>query len=497
MKTKTLLVAGLVLALMVGLLGSAGLAAAPPEKADFLIGFHGAPGPAEQALVRGLGGEIYRQFTIVNVVAAHMTPRAAEALARSPRVAYVEPDFLMYALQQQVPWGIDRVFGDEKYLFPTWGTSTGVGIGVAVLDTGIDATHEDLKVAGGINTMDGADSGAWADGHGHGTHVAGTIAAVDNIVGVVGVAPAVSLYAVKVLSDGGSGSISGIVAGIEWAVNHQEIRVSNMSFGSSTSSQTLKDACDSAYAAGHLLVSSAGNSGNPAGRGDNVGYPAAYSSVIAVAASTSNDTRASYSSTGPAVELIAPGSSILSTLPGNSYGTYSGTSMASPHVAGVAALVWAADPTLSNVELRAILQTTAENLGLPWNHQGYGLVRADLAVREVGEVEPPPPPPPPPASSLSVDVTTSKTSYSLGETVYITATVTDNGSLVGGAAVQVEITTASGRKYTANGTTGSDGKATFSLKTKRPDGTGTYQVTATASKSGYGSGTGSTTFEVT
>ncbi len=528
MRIRKLLVSVLMVMLVVGLLGSSGLAAAPPEKADFLIGFHAAPGPAEQALVRGVGGDIYWQFSIVNVIAAHMSPRAADAVARSPRVAYVEPDGRMYALEQTVPWGIDRVFGDEDYTFPTWDMSDGLGIGVAVLDTGISTTHPDLEVVGGrrfYTVMTGPphdrlrEDGNYEDDHGHGTHVAGSVAALDNSFGVVGVAPQVELYAVKVLDAGGSGSVSAIAAGIDWAVDNG-IPVLNMSLGSGTHSQTLKDACDNAYAAGHLVVAAAGNEGNLDGTGDNVGYPAQYDSVIAVAASDVNDQRASFSSTGPAVELIAPGADILSTIPwtdeagltvggvsyqanhienaartdesgvtaglvdgglatstnpawsgkvvlvergeisfydkvmnvqdsggvaaviynnepGNFYGTlgdgssnipaitlsqedgqylvdyelgtdgtvvslydpdtpgyasWGGTSMASPHVAGVAALVWAADPALTNVEIRAILQGTGEDLGLPWNHQGYGMVRADLAVREVGEVEPPPPP---------------------------------------------------------------------------------------------------------
>jgi len=529
MKVKTLFVAGLMLALIAGLLGSAGLAAAPPERINVLVGFHGAPGRSGQELVRGVGGEIYRRFTLVNVIAARMTPRAADALARNPRVSYTELDGPVYALEQVVPWGIDRVFGDETYPFAaTWAESKGSGISVAVLDTGISA-HPDLEVVGGRrfyvvstgppqNRLREDDN--YDDVYGHGTHVAGTVAALDNDFGVVGVAPLVSVYAVKVLDDTGSGTITTVVAGIEWAVN-KDIPVLNMSLGSSTYSQTLKDACDNAYAAGHLVVSSAGNEGNEDGTGDTVGYPAKYDSVIAVAASDIGDARASFSNTGPTVELIAPGVDVLSTIPwtdmntlrvggmsyqanyiehagrtdesgvtgllvdgglatttnpdwsgkavlvergeisfydkvmnvqnsggvaaviynnepGNFYGTLgdgnssdipaislsqeegqwlvaekvgvdgtvvsfydpntpgygasSGTSMASPHVAGVAALVWAADPSLTNVQIRAILQGTAEDLGLPSDHQGYGLVRADLAVREVAEIEPPPPP---------------------------------------------------------------------------------------------------------
>ena len=392
MKIKRFLVVGVIVALMLGLLGSAAVAAAPAEKVDFLIGFHRAPGPAEQALVRSAGGEIYGQFTIVDVIAARMTPRAADALARDPRVRYVELDGPVYALDQTVPWGIDRVFGDETYSFSTWTSSRGSGVSVAVVDTGIDKNHEDLVVVGGVRFRTTGlilrQDNEYDDDNGHGTHVAGTIAALDNSLGVVGVGPRIDLYAVKVLDASGSGSLTAVVAGIEWSANNG-MSIISMSLGTSSHSQTLKDACDAAYSKGLLLVAAAGNSGKADGTGDNVGYPAKYDSVMAVAATDINDQRASWSSTGPAVELAAPGGSIYSTWKDNSYRTASGTSMACPHVTGVAALVWAVDPGLTNGEIRQILQETAEDLRLPLEHQGYGLVRANLAVRAVAEVEPP------------------------------------------------------------------------------------------------------------
>ncbi len=364
---------------------SGGAPGASGSLEEVLIGFEAFPGAAEENLVRALGGEVNQTFWLVPAIAASIPGDAREALERNPHVRYVEDDAEVFALGQTVPWGVDRVFGEEAYSFQTWTTSRGTGIGVAVLDTGIDAGHEDLTVTGGTTTVDDTD---WrADVNGHGTHVAGTIAALDNELGVVGVAPDVRLYAVKVLDDTGSGSISSVVAGIQWAADHEDIRVANMSLGTSSNVQTLREACDQAYAEGLLLVASAGNSGNPGGRGNNVGYPARYDSVIAVAASTQNDTRASFSSTGPDVELIAPGVAVLSTLPGDQYGTANGTSMASPHVAGVAALAWAADPGLWNDELRLILQDTAEDLGLDPNHQGYGLARADRAVDAAANAE--------------------------------------------------------------------------------------------------------------
>lgn len=358
------------------------------ERVDYLVGFHGSP---NRGLVERFGGEVYAEFDYVKAMAVRLPSQAAEALEKNPMIAYVEPDAEVFALAQTVPWGIDRVFGSEAFSFPTWSKSTGEGIGVAVLDTGIDSSHEDLVVKGGrrfyIQGLRLREDDQYQDKHGHGTHVAGTVAALNNNLGVVGVAPSADLYAVKVLTDSGSGSTSAIIAGIDWVINNavsKNIRIINMSLGSSVYSQTFKNACDKAFQHGILVVSSAGNSGNDAGTGDTVGYPAKYPSVVAVAASDIDDQRAIFSSTGPDVELMAPGVSVLSTLPGDQYATYSGTSMASPHVAGVAALVWAADTNLTNADVRAILNANTEDLKLPTNHQGNGLVRADLAVAATG-----------------------------------------------------------------------------------------------------------------
>lgn len=377
----------IVLIMLLGSSISLGLGAS--EKVDVLIGFHNMSERAQnRAMVRAFGGEIYAEFNLVDVIAARMTPQQAAALSKNPKIDYIEPDAEVYALEQVTPWGIDRVFGDENYSFPTWSTSKGAGIGVAVLDTGIDTDHEDLKVLGGrrfyLRGLTLRSDDLYDDGNGHGTHVAGTIAALDNDIGVVGVAPAVNLYAVKVLGDNGSGSTSAIIAGIEWVRDKGDISIINMSLGSSLYSYAFDQACKNAYLDGILIVASAGNSGNDAGTGNTVGYPAKYDSVIAVAASDSSDERAYFSSTGPDVDLIAPGVNILSTVPGNLYEDgWSGTSMASPHVAGAAALVWAADPTMSNGEVWSILTTTAEDVSLPQEHQGYGLVRADRAVDAV------------------------------------------------------------------------------------------------------------------
>ncbi len=271
-----------------------------------------------------------------------------------------------------------------------------------------------MEIAGGTSVFE--DEEGYEDVYGHGTHVAGTVAALDNDIvveeddnkRVVGVSPQVDLYAVKVLGDDGVGSARTVAAGIEWAVE-KGIPVMNMSLGGGDN-QTLREACDAAYEEGHILVAAAVNSGEHSARGrdiSNVSYPAAYESVIAVAASEEDDSWADFSSTGSEVELIAPGVDVLSTWKDDEsryepdpfcveveddcyyYKRGSGTSMSSPHVAGAAALAWAVNSGLTNIQIREAFQETAEDLGLSANHQGYGLVRADLAVRAVGEVEPP------------------------------------------------------------------------------------------------------------
>jgi subtilisin len=247
---------------------------------------------------------------------------------------------------------------------------------VAVLDTGIDASHEDLRVVGGASFVSD-EPDALSDGNGHGTHVAGTIAALNNNVGVLGVSYDVDLYAVKVLSAGGSGTLSGIAQGIEWAIDN-DMDVINMSLGGSTGSTTLKQASDNAYNSGIVVVAAAGNSGSFLGLINTIGYPARYDSVIAVGAVDANNNRASFSSVGSQLEVMAPGVSINSALPGNQYGELNGTSMASPHVAGAAALLLAQNPNLTNVQVRERLRAT--NLGSAFNY-GHGVINLEAALQ--------------------------------------------------------------------------------------------------------------------
>lgn len=367
------------------------VSAAKPGEKDYLVRFDHIPGPADAAMINGLGGSVKKQFGIVPAFAVSLPEPAAAALINRAGVAAVEPDGEFLAHNYDSVWGVRRVNAPQVHSGSWVGSGatpipvTGSGVRVAVMDTGIDYTHSELAAnyRGGVDYVNNDNDPM--DDHWHGTHVAGTIAAVLNGTSVTGVAPEVDLYGVKVLSSSGSGSFSWVISGLDWCVANN-IDVVNLSLGSSSDpGSTVRSAFDNAWAAGIVIMTSAGN----AGAGTNtVGFPAQYNSAIAIASTDSADARSSFSSTGPAVELAAPGSSILSTYPGNSYATASGTSMACPHAAGVAALVIAGgiaddngDGRINN-EVRAALQVTAIDLGSAGRDEeyGYGLIDAEAAV---------------------------------------------------------------------------------------------------------------------
>lgn len=458
------------------------LTAAPPPFVDVLISFKNAPGPDEHAVVRQQGGAITETYWLVPAVAARVPAAAVAAIGRNPLVDVIEPDaeVLAHDLELDNAWGVARIGAG---LVHDAGQS-GAGIKVAVLDTGIDYTHPDLdaNVVGGWDFVNNdADP---MDDHSHGTHIAGTIGAEDNGAGVVGVAPGVQLYALKVLGANGSGSWSHIISALQWCVNNG-MHVTNNSYGSATDpGSTVRQAYANAYAAGVLIVASAGNSGTSDGNTDTVGYPARYDSVIAVGATTSSDTRPSWSSTGPTVELAAPGSSIYSTLPGGRYGGKSGTSMACPHVVGAAALVMATGVT-DIVDVRQVLAVTSQDLGASgWDTwYGFGLVDAAAAFSLARTApapapapEPDPEPTPPAPSAVFVHSIQYSTSGGRQSDKHLSVAATlrnDLSGAVAGATVTVSITRDQKVVLRSSGTTDSAGKVSFSL-TNAPSGT--YQT---------------------
>lgn len=382
----------------------------------------------DEEAVPVLGGKIIAKGRLFPIVVAELPASAVEHMKKAKGVARIEHDAEVHLLAkppsppgkskqntqppQQIPWGIYRIGAPEA-----WNTSTGSSstIEVAILDTGIDFDHPDLvgNLVWGVSTLNGKVSTKpkdYRDRNGHGTHVAGTIAALNNEIGVVGVAPDVELYAIKVLGNSGRGWISDIVLGIEQALlgpdevldsdgdgviagdpDDDAAEVISMSFGSSGDSQVLHDALRTAYEYGIVLVAASGNDG-----ASSPSYPAAYPEVIAVGATDSNDQVASWSNRG--AEITAPGVNILSTYPDDTYETLSGTSMAAPHVSGVVALIQSAymerygtvlPPgglnNATNTTVRGVLYITSDDLGAAgWDADyGYGVVRADLAVQVI------------------------------------------------------------------------------------------------------------------
>ena len=317
-------------------------------------------------------------------------PRLKELLGSLPFASFVEDDHVARA--SYIPndprypeqWHLPSVSAPQA-----WDTTTGsASVTIAVIDTGVDYTHQDLKgkCVAGYNYVDRNSDPM--DDHGHGTHVAGIAAALgNNSTGVAGVDWQARIMPIKVLDAQGSGYDSDVAAGIRYAADHGA-EVINMSLGSSEYSYTLDEAVNYAYNKGLTVVAASGNEGS------SVGYPAACDHVIAVGALESNNDLAYFSNRGPEQDLTAPGVSILSTLPGD-YGKMSGTSMASPVVAGCASLVIAAHPGYSPSQVERALEETATDLGAGGfdNEYGYGKVNAYAAVSgEEPEPEPEPEP---------------------------------------------------------------------------------------------------------
>ncbi|MCS7208561.1 MAG: S8 family serine peptidase [Fimbriimonadales bacterium] len=316
-------------------------------------------------------------------VEPHLNPNnVREFLLALPGVRYVERNYLAFACS--IPndplfahqWGLTRIQASQAWAI--WQPQRTVYI--AIVDTGVDGAHPDLSqkmrrhsngAIYGYNAL--ANSANAYDGHGHGTHCAGIAAAqIGNGMGIAGVAgwnpalPAaqqfVQVMPVKVLNDQGYGSFSDVARGVVWAADNGA-QVISLSLGGTAGTQQLADAVNYAWNRGCLVVAAAGNNGNNAPF-----YPAAYENAVAVAATDPADRLTSFSQFGAWVDIAAPGEGILSTVLGGGYQSWSGTSMACPHVAGAAALIWAHVPSLTNRQLRTVLENNAD----PYQPHWYG-----------------------------------------------------------------------------------------------------------------------------
>ncbi len=302
-----------------------------------------------------------------------------DRLSKDPRVEYAELDHLVHATIIPNDTGYTYQWGPSKIQAPAaWDVTVGSSdIIIAIVDTGVDLDHPDLnaKIVSGWDFVN--DDPIAQDDHNHGSHVAGIAAAeTNNHQGVAGISWQARIMPVKVLDNEGDGSYSDVAEGILWACNHGATII-NLSLGGSAYSHTLEDAVEQAAGNGCLIVAAAGN-----GSGDGVDYPARFPEVMAVAATSQNDVRAGFSDYGPEVEVAAPGVDIYSTLWNDKYGLKSGTSMAAPHVAGLAALVWSVCPYLTHEEVRTIIQSTADDRGpAGWDvYYGFGRINALAAV---------------------------------------------------------------------------------------------------------------------
>lgn len=302
--------------------------------------------------------------------AVKMKRAALKSLIENSQIESIEPDPVRTLLAQTTPYGITMVQANQL-------TQTDPSIKtVCVIDTGYNLNHLDLPdLNDGVSGIaNNSAVGNWYnDGNGHGTHVAGTIAALSNNDGVVGVYPGVDLHIVKIFDDSGSWTFASDLVDAISQCQDAGADVVNMSLGGGSASTTELNAMQSFTNQGMLLVAAAGNSGNT-----SLSYPASYDPVVSVAAVDSNESRASYSQYNSEVEIAGPGSSVSSTWPINTYNTISGTSMATPHVVGAAALVWSFFPECSNDEIRATLNDTAKDKGSAGrdNLYGYGIVQS-------------------------------------------------------------------------------------------------------------------------
>jgi thermitase len=346
-----------------------------------------------QALLQNLGLKTVKKVERINaiVVKGANTKADLAALNADKNVAYAEPNFIAKAfdIAPKAPsFGFEGLRSGDELLEKLWGmtkieaaaawavTKGGGDVKVAVVDTGIDYNHPDFgnRVEKGRDFINNDDDAM--DDHYHGTHCAGTIGAGMGNGGVVGVAPDVKMVAVKVLSKSGSGSYEGVANGIIYAADSGS-QIISMSLGGPAGSKVIEDAVNYAKGKGALVVAAMGNDNS-----ERPGYPASLPGVMAVGATTSADVRSSFSTYGKHISVGAPGSDILSTLMGGGYKSISGTSMATPHVAGLAALVKATFPNADAAEIRSRIEKSADDLGEPGfdKYFGHGRINAAKAL---------------------------------------------------------------------------------------------------------------------
>ncbi len=412
------------------------------------------------------------------------------ALRQNPNVLYAEPNYIAYALDT-IPndsgygsqWGLPKIKAPAAWDITTGGSD----VTIAVVDTGIDLDHPDLNCSGKLTSgWDFINNDATPDDdHGHGSHVAGIAAAcTNNSTGVAGVAWGARLMPVKVLDAYGIGSYGQVASGITYAVDHGA-DVINLSLGGSESSTSLADAIQYAYDHSVLVVSAAGNcaqGGSQCGYLTNpLIYPAAYPTTLAVAATDFSDNWANFSEYHPYVDVAAPGVSIYSTWKNGGYNWLSGTSMATPYVAGLAALIWSLDPSLTRDQVRAIIQSTADDVWTSGkdDYTGYGRINARQALESLANLQ---------ISPEQIGFLVDDDSGPFPASKVIEITTTSHDAINWTASVSPSVSWLSVAPP-ASGTVSAASAASFTLVASRPAAYGTHTTTVTVTGTTASGGT--------
>lgn len=360
-----------------------------PRTESKLIGFKSPLKTDQQErIMEDLGIQVKEYLPLADAYLCEICKEQVQSLSANDDIEFIEDDYTVKIQvmpydpliigkkfkkkhKQEIPWGIEKIGANS-----VWKYTDGRNVKVGIIDTGVEQGHPDLK--DNIALAQGVISpNLVKDDNGHGTHIAGTIAALNNNIGVVGVAPKANIFSVKAFDSYGSGKVSDIIKALEWCVDNK-VDVINMSFGINEQSTAFERAIRQTYEHNIVLVAASGNSGG----NNSVLYPAKYPQVIAVAASNLGDQSASFSSGGPEVDVIAPGENILSTYLNSKYKSLSGTSMAAPHVTGLVALILSTS-NLKPEDVKTLIKDTADDLGLPAEKQGAGRINASSAIIKI------------------------------------------------------------------------------------------------------------------
>jgi thermitase len=379
------------------------------------------------AKLRHVKGQVKGKIGKLGVYVIEVPPgdehAAAAVMAGSPAMRFAEVDVLVEHAMASNDVFVGQQWHLPKIAAPTaWDSTQGAGVTIAILDTGVNGSHPDLadRMVAGWNLID--NNSITTDVHGHGTWVAGTAAAtLNNATGVAGVAGRASIMPIRIADATGSAYVSTIAAGVNWAADHGA-KVANASYSNLAGSGTMQTAATYMRSKGGIVVVAVGNSGMQVGAVSS-------GTMLVVSATDSADVLASWSCYGQAVDLAAPGVDIVTTDMGGGYASVSGTSFASPIVAGTVAMMFAANPTATPDEIDAALLSTTQDLGAAGYDMYYGTGRVDAAkavAKMVAVVTPPPPPAPVDAIAPVVAFTSPKNGAKVNNTVAVKTSASDN-----------------------------------------------------------------------